>query len=507
MTGSIVDRLINKPKGPFWKDSTLLAILVLGAVVRLVFLLIGAKVYYGPGQEFLNGDSASYTMNFRNLIDHGIYTFDFLEPDAAFGRLPGYPFFYGIHYLIFGAKYAVQAVACTQTVLDCVSIVLIFLITRKIVPNGPRLAPYIAALLYAAYPFIIVWTTIIGTEQFATFLTLVWIYTLLSDKQGWGHYFLLGVEVALLFYVREFLGIFLVITGAYLLFSRRDTWRIAVRNCVLVGVGFMALYIWWPTRNYVYQHRIVLVKPQRAGFANYKADMVSFLDWVHSWSNESTYWLRQVLDNPNPVFPDEIFASPQEKAKAYALIKRANDCGSSFYFYKNVSWLPYSDVEAMRNNKDYMVECNDELFQGFEELRHSYRQHHPVAYFTKVPLDNLYKAFFKSGTQDSSGASKKQLLLGIVFGYRSLLLLLGVAGMVVFRRAPGVQPILMYWSFIIIFICWYFRQLEMRYLLQADVLLLIPAALLLGKWLTGYFKKRGTAEDVAIPIAQQGIGM
>ena len=482
-----VGKFINKPEIAFRRDKVLLGIISAGFIFRLVFLLVGAKLYYGLGHEFLNGDSMSYTMSFRNLIEYGTYTFDFLEPEAAFGRLPGYPFFYGIHYLIFGPKLAVQATACTQMVLDCVSILLIFLITRKVLPAGQRFAPYIAATLYSAYPFIIVWTTVIGTELLATFLTLLWLYTLISAKQHWAYYCLLGVEVALLFYVREFLGIFLVITGVYILFSRSYAWRVAIRNCLLIGLGFTSLYIWWPTRNYVYQHRIVLVKPQRAGFANYKADMVSFLDWVHSWSNESTFWLRQLLDNPNPAFPDEIFASPLEREKALALVKKANDCGSSFYIYKNIKWLPYDNLKAMRNNKDYTVECNDELYKGFEQLRQSYRQRHPLWYYTKVPLQNLYKVFFKNDIQANTSASKKQIFLRVIFGYRTLLVLLGLAGMLLFRRLPGIHPILMYWLFITVFICWYFRQLEMRYLLQADVMLLIPAALVLSKLLTTHY--------------------
>ena len=487
MVTNMIGWLVNRPVVPFWKDKTLWAILLLGFALRVMFLLVGAQLYYGPGQQYMTGDSTSYMMSFRNLLEHGSYTFDFLEPDASFGRLPGYPFFYGIHYLIFGSQHVVQAVACTQTLLDCVSILLVFLITRKIMAPGYRVAPYIAALLYAAYPFIIVWITVIGTEQFATFLTLVWFYTLLLNKRHWTHYCLLGIEIALLFYVREFLAVLLGITGLYLLFSNGATWRVGIRNCVLLGAGFLSLYIWWPTRNYVQHHRIVLVKPERAGFANYKDDMMGFLNWVHSWSNESTYWLRQVLENPNPVFPEEIFASPQEKAQASALLKKAADCGSSFYIYKNATWLPYTDVQAMRNNKDYTVECNEEIARGFDQLRQSYRQRHPVAYYAKVPLENLYKVFFKSSKQDVSGAVKKQVILSVVFGYRTLLLVLGLVGLLVFRRVPGLHPIMMYWGFIVVFLCWYYRQLEMRYLIQADVLLLVPAALLISKWLMSYY--------------------
>lgn len=475
-------------------DKLFLIILFIGALIRIAFVTVGAKAYYGVAHMFVNGDSESYMLSFHNLVEKGTYTFDFLEPDAAFGRLPGYPFFYGLHYFLFGAQHAIQAVAWTQSLLDCISIALVFLLASKLARTQNRWAPYIAAALYACYPFIIVWTTIIGTELLATFLTLVWLYTLLAANRGWVYYLLLGIEIALLFYVREFLGILLPITGLYLLWYRRNSWQTAIRNCVLVGVGFVMLYGWWPARNYVYQHRIMLVKPERAGFANYKTDMVSFLDWVHSWSNESTYWLQQVLANPHPDFPSSIFASSQESQQAQALVKQANNCGSSFYIYRNLANIHYNDADAMRHNQDHTVECNEDIHRGFEQLRLSYKRRHPVLYYTVVPFENLFKVFFKSGTQSSDGTVKKQLILNVVFGYRTLLLILGVIGLVVYRKLPGIQLIIVFWSFIVLFMCWYFRQLEMRYLLQADVLLLLPAALLIGQWLTTYLDSKNKDE-------------
>jgi hypothetical protein len=471
------------------RDRVFWAIVLAGALVRLGFLVFGSKVYYGPGQGFINGDTSSYVMSFTNLLKHGTYTFDFLEPDAAFGRLPGYPFFYGIHYLIFGPAHAMQATACSQAFLDCLSIALIFLIVRKLISQNPKqqLAPYIAAALYAFYPFIFIWTTVIGTELLATFMTLVWLYTLLSPSNKWPYYALLGIEIAFLFYIREFLGIFLPITCLYLLLSRIN-WRVAVRNCAFVGVGFAALYMWWPVRNYVYQHRIMLVKPQRAGFANYKTDMTSFLDWVHSWSNQSSYWLQQVLSESEPDFPNDIFASPQERSQAVALTKRANECGSSFYIYKHGIDFASETVNPLLQSQDYTVECNEEIRRGFDQLRESFKARNPVAYYTRVPLQNLYKVFFKSGLESGSkngaGNLKLQLIMTAVFGYRTILLILGVIGLVIYRRVMGLQPIIAFWVFIVVFLCFYFRQLEMRYLIQADVLLLVPAALLLDKWIS-----------------------
>ena len=484
--------LRRTPHSSWWANKWLWAIVLGGLGLRLLFVAVGAKAYYGSGNEFFNGDSESYIMSFRNLYEQGTYTFDFKEPDAAFGRLPGYPLFYGLHYLLLGPDKAVLGVACSQAMLDSLAIVLVFLIVGRLSVREPGLsgAAHLAAFVYACYPFVIVWTTVIGTEVLATFFVLLWLHTLLLPNKGPGHYLLLGVELAYVFYVREFIGILLPITCIYLFWCQGDSKLKAFRNCALVGAAFAVLYIGWPIRNYVFQHRVMLVKPARAGYANYKADMVSFLDWVHSWSNESTYWLQQVLTNPKPAFPSTAFASPQEQQQAQVLVDKAVTCGSSFRLYLH---QPLKAGEAA---------CDEEVSQGFENLRQSFKQRNPLTYYTRVPLQNLYKVFFKSGTQERSGITKKNFLLTVVFGYRTVLVLLGLAGLVVFRRQPGLKPILMYWVFIIVFICWQFRQLEMRYILQADVLLLVPAVMLLSKWLLPYFS-RIKAQRSATPLSSE----
>src|SRR5215208_5212074 len=91
--------------------------------IRLAYILFG--FYSGGTSFFVNNDSFSYTDSIINFFEKGIYSFDVDFPDAAFGRLPGYPLFWGLHYLIFG-KHAYFAVAITQAVLDSLATYLVY---------------------------------------------------------------------------------------------------------------------------------------------------------------------------------------------------------------------------------------------------------------------------------------------------------------------------------------------------------------------------------------------
>ena len=50
------------------------------------------------------------------------------------------------------------------------------------------------------------------------------------------------------------------------------------------------------------------------------------------------------------------------------------------------------------------------------------------------------------------------------------------------RRQLALGLIAAVAEFMYVYICFVYRGLEIRYLLQADVLLLLPAALWLGRW-------------------------
>ena len=116
----------------------LLALVLAAFVLRALFMVYGAPVYYGLPAPFCYsfGDATSYMWAAENLIDKGHFTFDFLEPDAAFGRLPGYPLFYGLHYLVFGPVRAIYATAWSQVVLDSLAVLLVFAIVRRMAPRS-----------------------------------------------------------------------------------------------------------------------------------------------------------------------------------------------------------------------------------------------------------------------------------------------------------------------------------------------------------------------------------
>ena len=103
----------------------------------------------------------------------------------------------------------------------------------------------------------------------------------------------------------------------------------------------------------------------------------------------------------------------------------------------------------------------------------------------RIPLRSLsFKSTLtKPLVLEKRAAPPQGGLVRLVFGYRTLLLLLGWGGLLVgLRRQPALWLVAAVAGFMYVYICFVYRGLEVRYLLQADALLLIPAACWLGRW-------------------------
>jgi len=472
-------------------------LLVLGLLLRVLFVMVGAKIYYAGRQVdmYTNGDSYSYALSFQNLLHYGRYTFDLTEPDAAVGRLPGYPFFYGLHYLVFGPKWVLFATACTQAVLDTLGIWLIYSITARLA--GERSwAPLLAALLLATYPFSIVWTTITGTETLGLFLVLLWWAVFILAQPKTTNLLLLGGLLALIVYVREFLGLCLAVTLFCLLF-RNWTAQVGItrlRPIAWVLIGFLMLYVWWPVRNYVTLARFIPLKPAAAGYANLREDAQESLAWMLTWTNDVTASTNELLTAPNPSFPADVISTPAEHQLIDSLVMLSRTCASSFHVRLKPGAVAAGPDGALTDSMRYYRaqlgntlhynNCNAIVSKGFRRLRESYIHRHPLRARVDVPLQNFEKIIFKSQLNSEGGPlNTTQRLTTLLFAWRSLVLVMGLIGAWKFRRKVDLWPAILFAGGIFCFMAVVFRTMEMRYLLQADVLMLVPAALLASLWL------------------------
>src|SRR5207237_8872342 len=75
-------------------------ILAFGALLRILFVFYGGKIYYGKPDFFIQGDTGSWFQAFINFWEYGTFTVDLTSEAGKFFRPPGYAFLFGIFYLL-----------------------------------------------------------------------------------------------------------------------------------------------------------------------------------------------------------------------------------------------------------------------------------------------------------------------------------------------------------------------------------------------------------------------
>ncbi len=446
-----------------------------GLVLRVIFILVIAKPYFGRENIHVDGDTYSYAWSFQNLLETGDYTVNPDKEYGYFGRMPGYPFFIGAFYLLAGCDWdlAFGVITWVQVLLDLFSAWLLFLITLRI--TGKRRVARIALILAMTYPFTMVWTPVIYAETLGVSLIILTVYLVIRNEKPLS-LLISGMVLGAAILVRPQAVFLIPALLCYLLIRYRKEMRRFLLQSVLLGLGCILVYGWWPARNYLNHGRWVLMQDLR-GFYNWDEDALSFMQYMFSvkpgWEPQYT----QLIRNEKVNFPKASYHHPGDSLLLERAVILARHCGSGIS-HKKGYWSQSFDVPN----------CNAEISDLFGRLADNQRRYNPLNYYVKVPLGNLKKALFKSELSDS-GSLLRSLASGLFF-YRSLLILLGIIGLC----RPGKKGWEDGWAsrglLLLFFLTTYLllcggtaiqlRNIEMRYFLPADVLLLVPAAIFAG---------------------------
>lgn len=464
------------------KPNYLVLILLSGLVVRLLFLLFGAELYYGRPDFFIDADLDSYRRPILNLIETGTYTARAGHEYGPFLRTPGYPFLFGLFYLLSGKELELtyQLLIWFQTLIDCLGIFLIYKIVMAV--RKDIFQAYVAAFLYATYPFVIAWTTVVYAETLSIIVLLISIYFALarSDKHHW---FYAGLFAGLDVLIRPQTGLLMLSFGIAILLTinHRET---LIKNLIQkiqkvlipLSLGFLLVYAPWPIRNYVNHDKVMLFHDYRCG-KEWHEDFTTFWGYIFSVKSEWEPQFSSIIHNETSVFPREAYVVAGDSAKLARAMFLAKHCGSSFS-HRTGYWK-----EKIADNEP---NCNAEISSLFTELRANQIKYNSWNYHVMIPLHNLKKALFKSQLYDQSTLLRK--MASLLFYYRTLLILLGIWGLVwCIRRwkRPDLDQkekilsatVLLYTILWYFYMAYFHRNIEIRYFLPADVLLLITASI------------------------------
>ncbi|HGJ63841.1 TPA: hypothetical protein ENS27_00465 [bacterium] len=441
-------------------------IISLGLLLRLFFTLVVAGFYFNRPDIYTDADTGAWATSFQNLIETGSYT---INPDHEYGyfaRMPGYSFFLGVFWLILGEWDMVYpVVAYFQIILDVISIWLVYRIC--LAWFGSKRTANIVSFLYAVYPFIIVWNPVAYSESVSVFLMLSGLYFFSRETRY--SVLITGLLLGLAVLFRPQI-LFLLPVLALILFWKSPN---KLRKITLFCLGVFLSYGVWPLRNWINHDKIILTQDLR-GIPNWNEDVISFMQYTYSVKAEWEPQFSSIIKNKETHWPKEAYIDSNDSMLLEFAVNLSKNCGSGFSHWRDYWKKP---IDSGDN-------CNKLISDIFTYLRNKQINHNPFHFWIAVPLANLSKALFKNSLNNNAGFYRKAA--SFLFYYRTLLIFMGLAGIWVLMRKRKYIG----WVFLLFFLLVYFtlcfgtgpqmRNIEIRYFLHIDVLLLFSAGYLIS---------------------------
>lgn len=228
-----------------------LIVWLLALVLRLIYAfsvdLIPAD-YQGIDMDAVEYDYLGWSI----AQGHGVVT-HFGDPTSI--RFPGYLYFLGVIYFIFGHHHI--AVLMVQALIGSLTPILIYLTARQIFSLR---VSRIAATVGAIYPGFVYFVGWMMTENLFMLLVSLLLYLTVSLKEGasWRKLAVMGFLLGLLGLTRGVGLPFIGIIPLYLFVFAVGTWRKRlVRAAWVFAVAILTL-VPWTWRNYAVYHRLML---------------------------------------------------------------------------------------------------------------------------------------------------------------------------------------------------------------------------------------------------------
>lgn len=227
----------------------ILFIICFAVILRFGVLAFFPSIFDFATTGVIHGSDA-YDKYARHLNETGIYGLESGVPDAAIPPLYGVVL--SFLYRLFGRGY--WQVGIFHTLLDALSIFLLYDIARRLLANGHQVG-LLAASFMAAYPYLIFQNlTLIDTPLFITlFHAFVWLMVLLReherlDRGGWLIAIAGGIILGLATLTRPIIPIFALFVALWFL-MRLSFWQ-TVARLLPVALISAALLVPWIWRNY-----------------------------------------------------------------------------------------------------------------------------------------------------------------------------------------------------------------------------------------------------------------
>jgi hypothetical protein len=459
------------------------------ANIHVTHLMYGSADGILYGSTLVSPDNVWYLHQFKNYLNGLGFTIDPLDPIYAVRRTPGYPIFYGLHFMFFGEALAHKIIPYTQTFLHAFAAVYLFK-TAKLLFSNSRVA-YWAGVLYGLSPFVVSFLFMTITESLFPAIIILSLYLVVSSyinnsltRSIYG-----GIVMALAVLISPRIILLLLFVMPLSIYFK----HLQKAQLIKINIAFISAFIItmtpWTIRNYIVMDRFV---PLETYYLNHTSEdqnikLISLTDWWATWGSPDKDRLHAQLaadlysDTPNKSIdlfinnevPNWVFGI-ENKSHLKALLTEYHNCMLRSKELNGGRRLRYQEQPDP---------CEFKVSAGFDAFAEKIRDQHPIHAYIISPLyiRGMQYIFHSAihnwrSFDDYKSQPAKIVLKGFAYGVNIFLWLFSIAYLMSKRISAekillGIVPV---FSFIFMV---YYRHVEGRYLIQIYPFLYLMATI------------------------------
>jgi hypothetical protein len=443
------------------------------------------------GETILTSDDLVYIKPVKNLIKTGVWTDGSIGRQQYFSRPPGYSLVILPFYFLFGLKTGLFILKLFQLLLFSISTVFMLRLIENML-NDRKLA-FLAALLYGVFPIASGFVFYTLTEAITPAILIFYLYYL---QKGWRnsnkiYYLKASLFLALLILIRPVFAMFILPFSLLIFKSGCDTfslWRRLQKTSIYLSIVILPICI-WEIRVISICHEFPGLYPVYDKEVNtiYRPTHRAIWEFGKCWGisgkefheHIGPIWEQVVYPDSNIRNPIQEFISviPKEIVQEVGALKIQR----AFLAYQANVKLQKSYLDANKKLPATFRAKEQKVITIFSHFMESYKSKHWFKYHVLVPLMYLKEMSFHSNLNLYVYQHTWRGNIGME-GLRILSLLLHVGVFILLflsffiRKLSLFSRLLAISSFVyIVFLAYYFRELEERYTLPILPVLFLVA--------------------------------
>ena len=363
-------------------------------------------------------DNNWYTPQIKHYLAGQGFTLDPKYPELAVRRSPGYPLFYGLHYILFGEEKSFYYIRYTQSLLFALSAML--LASALWYLSKRRDMALFSGLLYGSLPFTLVYNYHVLTEPLALVFLVFSIYAYARHRSSGGLFWLglAALALGLGTLTRPLLGAFLPGLGLAALGSWSGLrtwvwWQRALRLGLLVGLSFALPFLPWIWRNYQLRGEFIWAEKYYDDPMDYGLAHMALRDFYSGFHNSGSGRIELISNAFNQ--GDSLAAAQQ-----IALLKAELSLASVAQEVRldSLLWaygVCCQESQAFRREHPeversalYKLPCQLSAEKAFRRLTEEDKGANPIRYYVITPVKTLFKMVVQSHSNNFTALTPLQ---------------------------------------------------------------------------------------------------